>query len=351
MENKYHLENLINGKEVVDAEKMTNEIFASYTNCIAYFEKYKEQLNNILDFISKRNESNKLKTILDKINKEIDGNNINIPKINIRQMLNGINLFEQLKEKNYLQNLYIQDIFVEQMKFNVLFIFDITSSMGKYIEIFKENYDRIIKEIKKKCPLAILYLGFIGYKDISDLLLGDEYVDIDFTLDYDKLFKQIKNIWAEGGGDIPEDVSGAFELALNKRWNKGTNIIFFITDSPCHGINYHDLDQKVEYYIDQFPKEIYDGECEIYKRKKIEDLVEQFVKNNFHLICYEISEITMKMFKMFEEKYKLQNKQNLFSITKEDLGTSVIRIVCDIYKSKEGDILNNLRQNSRENNN
>ena len=81
---------------------------------------------------------------------------------------------------------------------------------------------------------------------------------------------------------------------------------------------------------------------------KVEDMSSLFKS------CYEISEITMKMFKMFEEKYKLQNKHNLynlFSITKEDLGTSVIRIVCDIYKSKEGDILNNLKQNSRENNN
>ena len=349
LENKSYLENLVNGKEVVDAEKVTNEIFASYANCIEYFEKYKEKLNNVLDFISKRNESKKLKTILDKINNAIDANNIKIPKINIDLMLNGINLFEQLKEKNYIKNLYIQYNFIEQMKFNVLFIFDITSSMGKYIEILKENYERIIKEIKINCPLALLYIGFIGYKDLSDLITGDEYVDLNFTLYYENLFKQIKIIHAEGGGDIPEDVSGAFEMALNKRWNKGTNIIFFITDSPCHGINYHDLDQKVEYYIDQFPKEIYDGEYKIYERKKMEDLVEQFVKNDFHLICYEINEITMKMFKMFEEKYKSHNKHNFFSITKEDLSTSIIRIVCELYKIKEGDILNNLKQNEREN--
>ena len=38
--------------------------------------------------------------------------------------------------------------------------------------------------------------------------------------------------------DIPEDIPGAFELALNKigqTWRGKTKIAFLLTDSPCHG--------------------------------------------------------------------------------------------------------------------
>ena len=130
-------------------------------------------------------------------------------------------------------------------------------------------------------------------------------IDIEFTLFHNKLKDQIKNIQAEGGDDIPEDVAGAFGMALNKKWNNGTNIIFLVTDAPCHGTKYHDLDQKVDNLKDNFPYEEYKD----YKIEKIEKLVEKIVVRNFNLICLDINHNnTKKMFKMFEDKYKEKNK-------------------------------------------
>ena len=326
----------------LEKDHLDHEMHSSYSTFVECFEKIKSLLDQIKIFISKNNSFKKLKAIQEKINKTIISKKINMPRFDFNKALIHINIFEQLKQNKYLDNLYIQDLSIDKMKFNILFIFDITGSMGKYIESFNKNFFKIIEEIKKNCPLALFYLGFIGYKDINDLELGDEYIDIDFTVLYEEIYKKIKDIQAEGGDDIPEDVAGAFEMALKKHWNKGTNIIFLITDSPCHGLKYHDLNQKVESYKDSFPKGFYEGDIEEYKRRNIETLVEEFVKNNFNLICLDIHENTQKMFKMFEDKYNSKNKNKLFSMPKEDLVNCIIQKVSQLYSQEEEEILKNL---------
>ena len=107
--------------------------------------------------------------------------------------------------------------------------------MQKHINNFVKKFKNIFQGIKENCPLSIIYTGFIGYKDINDLELGDEYIDIDFTLFHNKILKKIENIQTEGGDDIPEDAAGEFELAFNKKWNNETNVIFLVTGAPCHG--------------------------------------------------------------------------------------------------------------------
>jgi len=340
---KTTFENIFKSKNLLPKEELNRAMFSSYSNFVGCFEKIKSFLDRIKIFIDKNNSFKKLKAVQKRINETIIEKKINMPKFDFNKVLDKINLFEQLKNNNYIENLYIPNLCIDKMKFNILFIFDITSSMGTYIKSFNKNYYKIIKEIKQNCPLALFYLGFIGYKDISDLELGDEYIDIDFTLLYDEIFKQIKDIQAEGGDDIPEDVAGAFEMALKKSWNKGTNIIFLITDSPCHGIKYHDLDQNVEAFKDSFPKEIYEGVNDTFKRKGIEILVDEFVNRDFNLVCLDIHENTQKMFKMFEEKYVSKNKSNLFSISKLDLVDCIVLKVSTLYSKEEEEILKNLK--------
>ena len=344
IDHKTKLENLVKAKKT--DEELNNTLFSYYTNFLECFEQYKGYLIEIKNIISQKNMFKKLKLIQDKINEMIDSKKLKNPKIDSKRIINEINLFEHLDQNHYIDNLFIEDQCINQMKFNILFIFDITSSMGKYLNSFRENYDKIIKEIKNKCPLAIFYFGFIGYKDIKDLEENDEYIDLDFTFLYENIYKKIKDIQAEGGDDIPEDVSGAFEMALNKSWNKGTNIIFLVTDSPCHGLKYHDLDQNVDNFKDNFPEENYKYEInKEFKRKKIEELVEEFVEKNINLICLDINDITQKMFKMFEDKYKAKNKDNLFSTSKEKLNECIIKKISEIYLREQEEILNKLSIN------
>ena len=225
------------------------------------------------------------------------------------------------------------------MRFDILIILDTTNSMGKYLKIIKDKLKFIIEEIKKKCPLAIIYTGFIGYKDFSDLELGDEYIDIDFTVNTDEVYNQIKDIEVDGGDDIPEDVAGAFEMALKKHWGAGSKLAFLITDSPCHGTSYHDLDQKNKNYIDKYPKETYDKTEDIYfKRRKMDELVREFASNDISLVCFDILKITKKMYNIFQEIYKKENKQKMFSIEKiekNNLDIIIINKVIDEYNKNE----------------
>ena len=343
---KAQSENLFNNKKL-EGDKLIKDLYSKFSNFFECFGKHKEYLDRIKNFIYKVDIFKNLQIISDKINNLIESNNLNNnSKINMNLILKEINLFEQIKQKqNCLDKYYIKNnIFknIESFTFNILFIFDITSTMGKHINYFAKNFDKIIQGIKDNCPLSIIYIGFIGYKDINDLELGDEYIDIDFTLFYDELKQKIKNIQAEGGDDVPEDVAGAFELALNKKWNKGTNIIFLVTDAPCHGIKYHDLDQKVEELKDNFPEEEY-GDNQIFKREKIEKLVEKFAENDFNLICLDIQHRnTEKMFKMFEEKYKEKNKEKLFCVSKDEFDKCAIKKVTELYKQKDENIKQSL---------
>ena len=134
--------------------------------------------------------------------------------------------------------------------------------MGKYLKKIQKELKRVIETIKKNCPSTTIYLGFIGYKDFYDLELGDEYTDINLTRDYETVYEQIKDIEVDGGDDLPEDVAGAFQKALNKRWGNGTKLAFLITDAPCHGTKYHDLDQNNKLFKDNYPEGYYKGEEE-----------------------------------------------------------------------------------------
>lgn len=52
---------------------------------------------------------------------------------------------------------------------------------------------------------------------------------------------------AYGGGDIPEDIAGAFEHALKQKWESKARYCVLVTDSPCHGNKYHNCE-------DSYPK-------------------------------------------------------------------------------------------------
>ena len=75
----------------------------------------------------------------------------------------------------------------KEFRLDLLIILDTTSSMGYFIDKFKFQFLQIIQDIRRECPEAILFVGLIGYKDIFDKELGDEYIDYNFTTNYEKL--------------------------------------------------------------------------------------------------------------------------------------------------------------------
>jgi hypothetical protein len=217
------------------------------------------------------------------------------------------NVKENYKDINEIEN---------KFRIDISFILDTTSSMGYFIDRFKFNFLNIIEILKSECPEAIIYMGLIGYKDIFDKELGDDYLDYDFTLNYEKLYEKIEEIEPDGGVDIPEDIPGAFELALNKigqTWRGKTKIAFLLTDSPCHGKEFHNLNQNNPDEKDEYP----DGDPE---GRDINGMIRKFVKNKISLFCFKLNKNTDKMYKIFQDNYnklKQPNAINDFYIEKE----------------------------------
>ena len=189
---------------------------------------------------------------------------------------------------------------INQSRLDLLFILDITNSMDQYLDETKNKIIDMIKEIQRQCAGSDIYLGFIGYKDFNDLDFGEEYINLEFTKDYEKIKNNILYLKAEGGGDIPEDLCGALEMGDKKDWTGKSRFALLVTDSPCHGTKYHDLGRDE----DNFP----DGDRE---KRNIEDYIINFAKKDISLYCLKIDEKTDKMFKIFKDIYdKNKNKDS-----------------------------------------
>ncbi len=53
--------------------------------------------------------------------------------------------------------------------------------------------------------------------------------------------KLINSCKASGGGDAPEDLTGALNIANKQNWMSKARYSVIITDAPCHGKSYHNL--------------------------------------------------------------------------------------------------------------
>ena len=238
-----------------------------------------------------------------------------------------INIYENIKE-NYNEINSLENEF----RLDILFILDTTSSMEYFVDKFKFQFLQLIQDIRKECPEALLFIGFIGYKDIFDKELGDEYIDYDFTTNYEKLKNKIEEIEPDGGIDIPEDIVGAFDLAFDKvgrSWKGNTKIAILMTDSPCHGLEYHNLNQKNEEQRDEYPEGDPEG-------RDIKDMIRNFVKYKISLICIELSKITEKMFKIFQGEYEKvvpPMADNKFSIEKDLFDYKFVEKIKNLFYS------------------
>ena len=300
--NEFHsksknLENLLNSIKTIKIEKLTEMIEIS--------NKIKDKINKLKASSNKITED--IKKIRHKYGEpEEPMKDLDMPPaapINSKEASDKIE--EQGKGMAKIADKGIQDISEDinkiksQTRLDLLFIMDITKSMDDYLNQVKNDILKIISIIQKECAGIDIYLGFIGYKDFNDLDLGEEYIDLDFTTDYESIKKNIDFIKPSGGGDTPEDLCGGLVLGKKKTWIGKTRFAILVTDSPCHGKKYHDLSGENK---DNYPE----GDRE---KRNIEDYIEFFAKNDISLFCLKINETTDKMFKIFAEIYK-KSKNN-----------------------------------------
>jgi post-segregation antitoxin (ccd killing protein) len=120
----------------------------------------------------------------------------------------------------------------------VAFVLDTTGSMGGLLEGAKRKIWSIATAIVDSNPDADIRMGLVAYRDI-----GDDYVTktFDLTTDIQDLYANLLEMKARGGGDWPESVNEALDVAVNKlRWTLSSDtrrIVFLVGDAPPH-MNY-----------------------------------------------------------------------------------------------------------------
>ena len=188
---------------------------------------------------------------------------------------------------------------------DIMFIMDLTGSMGIWLNEAKKNVKKIIEEIYDNNPGSKIRMSFIGYRDYIDAKEARKYDNQQFTENITEFNNFLSKLDCSGGGDEPEDVVGALGQALNMNWESNAKYAVLVADAPCHGKDYHNIS------YDKFP----DGDP---TGIKLEDLVKQFYEKGITFYCIEINNNTKKMFNIMKNIY---NDREKFHI--EKLGNSV----------------------------
>ena len=119
-----------------------------------------------------------------------------------------------------------------------MLVVDVTGSMGDEIYFLKAELADVINRISENNSDTVIKLAMLFYRDKTDSVPFDYYDFTDVTTS-DGLAKQQEELnkqYASGGGDYPEAVDEALEMAVNKQWSTGTTtkIIFHVLDAPAH---------------------------------------------------------------------------------------------------------------------
>ena len=202
--------------------------------------------------------------------------------------------FSTLKNDYKIIEQYEELIF-KGTSIDIMFIMDLTGSMGSYLSETKRNIKKITEEISEHNPGSKIRLGFVGYRDYETKEEKRKYEIIDFTENIDNFITSIKKFNCYGGGDQPEDIAGGLNEALKMEWKSTARYVVLVCDAPCHGSKYHEI------YIDTFKEGDPAG-------LEIEDLMQKFKNMNITFYCIEINSSTKKMFEIMKNVYNDESK-------------------------------------------
>ena len=138
----------------------------------------------------------------------------------------------------------------ELPQFDVVFVLDTTSSMSGLIEGAKEKIWSIASRMASGKPAPRIRIGLVAFRD-----KGDAYVTKPFglTTDLDAVYRNLRGLSAQGGGDTPEHVGKGLGDAVElMQWHEGqrtAKMIFLVGDAPQHddygdGFNLEDVARR-----------------------------------------------------------------------------------------------------------
>eukprot|EP01022_Parablepharisma_sp_SALTPOND_P014750 TRINITY_DN2034_c0_g1_i1.p1 TRINITY_DN2034_c0_g1~~TRINITY_DN2034_c0_g1_i1.p1 ORF type:complete len:358 (-),score=37.48 TRINITY_DN2034_c0_g1_i1:68-1012(-) len=180
-------------------------------------------------FSSKKVKSDIPSTVSDKSN---EGKPQEEQKTNPSQVKSQEELKEKLFSKKNLESA------ASKALVDVVFMCDCTSSMSSFIEAAKATVRKMVAEFREQYSDSSIFVGFIAYRDHGD---PDILETLELTGDMEEAYKFINKLVATGGGDIPEAVADALDVAANKmQWREESlKLLIHILDAPAHGNTLH----------------------------------------------------------------------------------------------------------------
>jgi len=180
----------------------------------------------------------------------------------------------------------------------VVFIIDITKSMQKSIDAVQRFIHTVINKTLHQFPGMSIKFAFVGYRDVED---DNQFVIIEFT-DIDKIQSAFEDarLIATGGYDIPENVLGGMEKAIQLDWSQAqVKLAIHIADAPHHGKKF------CEEFIDDSHPHLQN------KPRPSDEILRDFAEKKIDYYFYQVKVktnigyrfITKKMADVFKEEY------------------------------------------------
>ena len=175
---------------------------------------------------------------------------------------------------------------------DLLLLMDCTGSMGSWIHESANNLIKIIQTVRQTCSFkGNVRAAYVGYRDFGDRGDRKHFDVVDYTTDLKKVEDKIKRSKASGGGDEPEDLKGALDVAFKLEHKSPTLCVFLICDAPSHGKQYHSC------YDDDYPNQP-EGSLEMAVRR-----FSQIKDTECFFTAMQLDRSTQKMFRMMKEAF------------------------------------------------
>lgn len=163
---------------------------------------------------SKPSEFQLLTQLVEELDKDLSSSN----KLNFKKALKdelgrqnlSTSLLEHLKDERELKSFI--DAFKDARNLQICFLIDVTGSIAKYYDNFKNQVltailDAVLSDVNKGSKRY----AYIGYRERNE-----DYEFHQFTENIDEIREAIRNTKPEGGGDTAEDVEFALDLFVKK---------------------------------------------------------------------------------------------------------------------------------------
>ena len=103
----------------------------------------------------------------------------------------------------------------------------------------------IAKGVKSHPRVRTVRLAFVGYRDYF-YPADQRYFVVPFVEDeasFEQVVRSVQALYCKGN-DEPEDMLGGLDQALKLDWKGKTRIIILVADAPCHGADFHTLEES-----------------------------------------------------------------------------------------------------------